>query len=258
LNSGSSLTLRRPSMRLSVFLLVACLMAGVYAATDSCNGDAFGTPGDFDYYVFALSWSADFCNGSKYPGCINPVPFARQHLTIHGLWPGYNESRSGHPWPQCCPNSPDGQYFDWSVYQALKADLDTYWPDAKLSDPTPQQMNQSFWNHEWNKHGTCSGLSQMAYFTETLYHIFAAVPTPALISNSVGSYLTQQQVYNAFGSPVCGSGQPCAVGIDCSKKNQFTQVLTCWDHSLRRITCPAASVGKKTCTQDTIYIPGYA
>lgn len=43
----------------------------------------------------------------------------------------------------------------------MRADLDYYWP-SYLDD------NRRFWQHEWEWHGTCSGLSVREYFERSL------------------------------------------------------------------------------------------
>ena len=34
--------------------------------------------------------------------------------------------------------------------------------------PEYHSSNEELWSHEWSKHGTCTGLSQHAFFTEVL------------------------------------------------------------------------------------------
>ncbi|CAM9697961.1 unnamed protein product, partial [Choristocarpus tenellus] len=50
-----------------------------------------GTPGDFNLYIFAMSWKAEWCYHSSSPGCKAPREFWKDHLTIHGLWPDYGD-----------------------------------------------------------------------------------------------------------------------------------------------------------------------
>jgi ribonuclease I len=52
---------------------------------DQCNGDDYGVAGNFDFYVFSQSWSAEFCKQKEsYPGCEDPTPEMKANLTIHG------------------------------------------------------------------------------------------------------------------------------------------------------------------------------
>ena len=66
------------------------------SSQDACDGDDHGTAGDFDVYVLAQSWSAEFCYSHRdYPGCIKPTSWQRVNLTLHGLWPQYSTDRGG-------------------------------------------------------------------------------------------------------------------------------------------------------------------
>jgi ribonuclease T2 len=71
-----------------------------------------------------------------------PRPADRFHFTIHGLWPNYDDGT----WPQFC----DSDYkFDEDKLDDLMDQLDEEWPSVFDSDET-------FWDHEWSKHGTCA------------------------------------------------------------------------------------------------------
>ena len=95
-----------------------------------------GEPGKFDYYTLTLSWSPNFCaTGKNDPQCQGNRPFA---FVIHGLWPQYDKE-----WPQFCQPH--------SVVPPQIVD------SMLLIMPSPALVQ-----HEWDKHGTCSGLSQQA------------------------------------------------------------------------------------------------
>jgi len=94
-----------------------------------------GTPA-FDYYELNLSWSPEFCYSS--PG--NPECSGHFGFIVHGLWP---QSRNGR-WPEHC-----GQEASPSNPQQM---LDIM-PDLRLIE------------HEWEAHGTCSGLAAGDYFS---------------------------------------------------------------------------------------------
>ena len=108
--------------------------------------------GDFDFYLLSMSIAPSFCalspaNRSK-PDCrdLTAETFRETPLTIHGLWPN-RAHVSVNQQPSHCTHVP------LQMSDAVKADLARYMPGG----PGLQQ-------HEWSKHGTCSGLSPDDYF----------------------------------------------------------------------------------------------
>ena len=114
---------------------------------------AAGSAGGFDYYLLSLSIAPSFCrlsarNGS-YPECqaLTEAAYERTPLTIHGLWP--NRARvSVNQQPHDCGGQELGE-----LPGPLESDLQRYMPGgARLEQ------------HEWQTHGTCSGLQPDGYF----------------------------------------------------------------------------------------------
>jgi ribonuclease T2 len=140
--------------------LAGCALAGVLLLNGAASfarhhhhaKPATGTPGQFDYYVLTLSWSPSYCLshqddraqcGGKGYGFV-----------LHGLWPQFEAGN----WPQFCGS--DGPLA--SDAQQLGA---TLYPDPALMQ------------HEWQRHGTCSGLDALTYF-RTADRAQAAVRLP--------------------------------------------------------------------------------
>jgi len=108
-------------------------------------------PGRFDYYVLSLSWSPEYCAGPA--GGRNPQQCGegrRYGFVVHGLWPQYERG-----WPQDC--SPAA-----AVDRAIVARMLSLMPAEKLIE------------HQWRKHGSCSGLDPASYFqlVETAFRSF--------------------------------------------------------------------------------------
>ena len=104
-----------------------------------------GEPGQFDFYVLALSWSPSYCEAAqaKAPNRAPDQqcggrPFA---FIVHGLWPQYERG-----FPSYC--QVPAPRLDRAVVGRM---LDLM--------PSPRLIF-----HEWDQHGTCSGLSPHAYF----------------------------------------------------------------------------------------------
>jgi hypothetical protein len=66
----------------------------------------------------------------------------RYAFTVHGLWP---QRRDG-TWPEFCDSSSE---LDVDEIEDLLPDLEKAWPSWSSDDET-------FWNHEWTRHGTCA------------------------------------------------------------------------------------------------------
>jgi ribonuclease T2 len=105
-----------------------------------------GQVGQFDLYVFALTWSPAYC-ASKTPAPELPQQcLLGEGFVVHGLWP---QLASG-PNPQYCASAP-----------AVKLE------DVEPARVGPLRMpdSPSLWSHEWSKHGICSGLTSPQYFS---------------------------------------------------------------------------------------------
>ncbi len=73
--------------------------------------------------------------------------------SIHGLWPQEGK-REGH----ACPKN---HTFDTERLRVLLPQLHEHWHSSRGED-------EDFWKHEWEKHGSCTGLTEVQYFQKTL------------------------------------------------------------------------------------------
>ena len=111
------------------------------------------TPGKFDYYVLALSWSPEYC--ASQGGRRDKLQCAdrRYGFVTHGLWPQYEK---GYP-RRCESRAP-------LSYDTVKRMLDIM--------PSPSLVR-----HEWETHGTCSGYPPGVYF-DLLRRYYSSVRIP--------------------------------------------------------------------------------
>ncbi|SEP64380.1 ribonuclease T2 [Solimonas aquatica] len=103
------------------------------------GAEAGGTPGQFDYWVLSLSWIPEFCKIE--PGD-SQCKYPSNGFYVHGLWPQYER---GYP-AYCAPRE--------QVPEDMVLRLQPIMPTRELIQ------------YEWNKHGSCSGLSQEEYFMQ--------------------------------------------------------------------------------------------
>jgi len=98
--------------------------------------------GAFDYYVLSLSWTPTWCaiegDARGSPQCDAGQGYG---FTLHGLWPQYEAG-----WPSFCPTTERN-------------------PSRAMTGAMADIMGSSglAW-YQWNKHGTCTGLSASDYF----------------------------------------------------------------------------------------------
>ena len=79
-------------MRLRPFLLglLAAAAALVTSLAPAAAQRGGGTPGQFDYYVLALSWSPNYCEvQGERRGSRQCDPGRNLGFVVHGLWPQY-------------------------------------------------------------------------------------------------------------------------------------------------------------------------
>ncbi|OAJ33104.1 T2 family ribonuclease [Piscirickettsia salmonis] len=171
--------------------------------------------GDFDHYVFAQTWLPQFCESkTDNSSCKNKTSTSLE-LTIHGLWPNYAASGS---WPASCVNSPgcddptSSCGVDYNKLKPIQDSLDQYMPGGE----------DFLWNHEWQKHGTCSGLDQEPYFTAAL-NLETKLPTLQDVSSPT-SLEKLQQVFNNKATFYCSKDKETG-------KVYLKEVHTYWSYS---------------------------
>jgi ribonuclease I len=200
-----------------------------------------------DLYVFAYLWEPESCyKNPTWSQCSDPQSFWGNHFVIHGLWPQY--SSGGYP-SDCTSES-----FDETVINEIGLeDMNHYWPNVK-SEPTDADYD-SFWQHEWTKHGTCSPLSQLDYFNTTLIlgKIFG---TPSLITDNVGANVNGDLIRTTMGGPNM-------VSLQCENGGYLSGAFTCWSMSSvdgspdKQIACPPDVQGEDNCSDTVIHIPSF-
>ena len=181
-----------------------------------------GTTGRFDYYLFALSWSPEFCHGHPNNAqCHASKPFG---FVVHGLWPEYTSGGG----PQNCAMTPGLR----NPSQMLDI-----MPDLHLIA------------HEWLTHGTCSGLTPNAYFA-LIRKAFDMVKIPEAY-RAPAQLLTVSpfQISQAF-SQANLRLPAAAIEVSCPG-NYLAAVELCLDKDLNAMSCPTAP----TCRAQSIRVP---
>ena len=134
-------------------LLVSCASTDA-ASRKSRRSSSSDKPGVFDYYLLSLSWSPEYCAGPSGGHDNGQCGEGRRFgFVVHGLWPQYERG-----YPESCGSAKP-------VPQSLVNTMLPLMPSPKLIQ------------HEWEKHGVCSGLDVSAYFRQ-IQNAFAGVKIP--------------------------------------------------------------------------------
>jgi len=88
---------------------------------------------------------------------------SKNNYSIHGLWPQTDRTH----WPSFCQRIP----FDLEKLTPILEELHEKWYSDRGKD-------SSFWEHEYEKHGTCSGLDEYTYFDTALQLFKKALASP--------------------------------------------------------------------------------
>ncbi len=188
--------------------------------------------GKFDFYVLSLSWSPGFCAtaaGRNDPAqCGGDRHFA---FVLHGLWPQYD--RGG--WPQSCTNEP----MDQSLIEPMLAIM-----------PSPVLVE-----HEWEKHGTCSGLSPKDYFDDAAEAFKSiAIPSPYL-SPQREIVVSPQRLHDDFAAANPKIGDAGFVVL-CSGNGRYLQeVRACLSPDLEGRACNDEALRAACKSDDVIMRP---
>ena len=125
--------------------------------------------------------------------------------------------------------------------------MTNYWPNVKYAEG---DINYgSFWEHEWVKHGTCTGLTQEEYFRSAV-DLIVSYGSPKMLSEAVGSHLPADSLRVAMGgismvSLQCdGDGDTLSGAFSCwSQSNGVpNEQIICPDDVKKEDTCSAASI----------------
>src|ERR1700689_880234 len=215
-----------------VAFVALVLAVGSMPAPAPAQSSRQDRPGQFDFYVLSLSWSPSFCAAAaeRNPGQAAGMQCgARPYsFVVHGLWPQYDKG-----FPEYC-EQPSPRLYRGIVSSML--DL----------MPAPHLIY-----NEWDKHGTCSGLSPNGYF-DTIRKARAAITIPP-------DYTVLQQpltvapgaVQDAFikaNSGLTANG----IAVDCDRK-RLTEIRICLSKDLKFHDCP--EVTKRACRRDQVVMP---
>jgi len=173
-------------------------------------------PGKFDFYVLALSWSPQYCSTHNLPATDPQCGTSRRFgFVMHGLWPQYEKKG----WPQNC--SAGGKLGN----ETIKSMLDVM-PSEKLIQ------------HEWTKHGTCSGMDARGYFAKAR-EAYTAVQVPPEYVGPSAQVNVKSAEFKKQLAAANPAWKPGSAVILCSGKF-LQEVRVCMSKDLKSRKCPAS------------------
>jgi len=210
-------------------LFFAAVASSLFVVAASAQDARQNEPGKFDFYVLALSWSPSFCEAAGDRAQGQPQCGARPYaFVVHGLWPQYEKG-----FPEYC--QVPAPRLDRNIVSSM---LDVM--------PAPRLIF-----HEWDRHGTCSGLSPRAYF-ETVRKARAVVKIPAeYIDLKAPLTVSPAEVEQAFVNANPGlTASAIAVGCD---KERLREIRVCMSRDLAFRDCGGAE--QRSCKREKIVMP---
>jgi ribonuclease T2 len=202
-------------------------MLGTIAAALT-QGRSRGEPGQFDYYVLSLSWSPSFCEtatGAARGEQCGARPFS---FVVHGLWPQYERG-----FPQSC------------VVPSPR--LDHRIVDAMLDLMPARRLVY----HEWDTHGTCSGLAQRAYF-DLIRRARGAVKIPPQFERPPQALeVKPTELVDAFVKANPGLAA-ADIALDCDR-TRLREVRICLTRDLKFRGCSPDAA--RACRAATVHMP---
>lgn len=203
-----------PVCLLVVFCLSLAPTSDAKHKKSSTSDSSTTSSAQFDYYLLTLSWAPEFCatnpNGRGSAEC---DPNHHMGLVVHGLWPQYNNGK----WPQDCSTTPP-----------VAA--------ATVDHMMPLMPGKQLIQHEWSKHGTCSGLTVDNYFA-AIEKLYTGLKIPDDFKKPADAAQTSPgAIESEFAS--ANNAPKAAFRVSCPQ-NEFSAVEICLTKDLKYKACPS-------------------
>lgn len=213
--------------RFLISLALAVTLAGIAEAQDRRQN----APGEFDFYVLALSWSPTFCEAATERGksgrsqtqCGRPYSFV-----VHGLWPQYERG-----FPEYCQRP--APRLDRNIMTSM---LDLM--------PAPGLIF-----NEWDKHGTCSGLGARSYF-ENIRKARAAVKIPEEFLQLAEEKTIAPDDLEAAFIKINPGLSSSAISVTCTSR-RLSEVRICLSKDMQFRACE--EIDRRACRRDEVVMP---
>ncbi|XP_021363788.1 ribonuclease Oy-like [Mizuhopecten yessoensis] len=189
---------------------------------------------DWDIFTFTQEWPVAVCvlGTHEHHRCVIP-PDVRT-WGIHGLWPTKRGTRG----PTSCNSH---LHFDFNSIKSLVPMMKVMWPNMYADTSM-----ESFWEHEWTKHGTCASTlpatgSESLYFQKALdiagtYGASKLLAKENIVPSSSRTY-TLEEIETALTHQIGVNAI-----VECTKdektgKMMLYEVEICFDKQFNPVDC---------------------
>lgn len=189
---------------------------------------------DWDVIVFTQRWPVTICSQWIQANIKNSclMPTDNSIWTVHGIWP----TKSGTRGPWNCNKI----HFNESSISEIESDLKQCWINIENNTkPT------SFWEHEWDKHGTCAMIlptlnTELKFFSKGMEWNKAFNIRDILLSTSImpsSSGYTIDKIYNSIRNVINHNPIMQCVVDKNTKESLLSEIQICLDRSFNVIDC---------------------
>ncbi|OQV18269.1 putative Ribonuclease Oy [Hypsibius exemplaris] len=224
---------------------------------------------DWDFILFVQRWPASACvNGHVTGGqaatpqkCSFPPEMAPNAWLMHGIWP----TKTGTEGPVNCDKTAK---WDINPVEPLVPELKADWSNLESNT-----TYDSFWSHEWLKHGTCAQnlpalVGEFNFFNvpltlrEKYYDFHAALANKNILPDANRKY--SHDAFAAALQTAYGSTAEVWCAYDKGTKEHYVaEIRLCLTKTFDLMDCPDSEVkpkstlGTSSCptSQELIYAP---
>ncbi|XP_015108956.1 ribonuclease T2 [Diachasma alloeum] len=211
----------------------------------------FSTGRHFEILKLTQQWPQTICFTFQEKGASELCKSLNDsRWTIHGLWPTQLHTKK----PAYCDNS---ARFNATAIASIEKELNATWPTLAKNKPS-----QAFWEHEWEKHGTCSTMlqpvnTQEKYFKKTmqLRDKFYVKNLLEKVNILPGQSYPVQNIADQVSRVL---GKRCVISYVChptKHESYLAEIQICFDKSFKLTDCDGNIDYPEKCshTRDVIY-----
>jgi ribonuclease T2 len=168
----------------------------------------------FDYFVLSLSWSPDYCAANGSQDGQQCAIGKKLGFVLHGLWPQNNVG-----YPSSCSTE--------KLTAQIKTQFSGLYPNDSLAD------------HEWEKHGTCTGLPAQQYLSLTR-QLKKSITIPAEFTSPLAPFRsTSNKLIDAF-TTANPSLTGASLAVNCSSSGRYlSELYVCFSREGQPTSCSA-------------------